>query len=54
MVQSNETKSWGVESVTVEFEIPTLQLASFATDPNGKQVLEMKNHHGTSCGFLEL
>jgi hypothetical protein len=53
-VQSEETKSWGTESVVEEFEIPVLQLASFIADQDGRQVLEKKNHHGTSCGFLEL
>jgi hypothetical protein len=36
MVQSEETGNWGAEPITVEFEIPVLQLASFAADPNGK------------------
>jgi hypothetical protein len=53
-VPSEESGSWGVESVAEEFEIPVLQLASFAVGQDGKQVLEKKNHHGTSCVFLEL
>jgi hypothetical protein len=53
-VQSEETESWDADSVAEEFEIPTLQLAFFAADPDKKLVLEKKNHHGTSYGFLEL
>jgi hypothetical protein len=53
-VQSEETKTWGAESITEESGIPVLQLASFAADPDGKQVLEKKNHHRTFCRFLEL
>jgi hypothetical protein len=53
-VQSEETKSWGAESNAEESGIPVLQLASFAADLDGKQVLEKKNHHGSSCGFFEL
>jgi hypothetical protein len=53
-VQSQETESWGAESDVEESGIPTLQLASFASDLDKKQVLEKKNHHGTSCGFIEL
>jgi hypothetical protein len=52
-VQSKETESWGSKSVTEEFEIPMLHLASFAADKDGRHVLE-KKHHRTSCGFLEL
>jgi hypothetical protein len=52
-VQSKETKSWGAKSVAEEFEIPMLHLASFAADQDRRHVLE-KNHHRTSCGFLEL
>jgi hypothetical protein len=54
VVQSEETKSQGAESIAEEPGIPTPQLASFIADPDGKQVYEKKNHHGTSCGFLEL
>jgi hypothetical protein len=53
-VQSEESRSWGTESVAEEFKIPTLQLAYFTFDQDGRQVLERKNHHGTSCGFPEL
>jgi hypothetical protein len=35
-VRCEKTESWGAESVIEESGIPTLQLASFATDPNGK------------------
>jgi hypothetical protein len=35
-VQNEETKSWGAESFAVESGIPTLQLASFAVDPDEK------------------
>jgi hypothetical protein len=54
VVQSEETESWSAKSVAVEFEIPTLELASFAANQDGRQVLEKKNHHKTSFGFLEL
>jgi hypothetical protein len=53
-VQSEETKNWYAGSNAVELEIPMLQLASFAADQNEKQVLEKKNHHGTSCCFMGL
>jgi hypothetical protein len=53
-MQSEETESWGTTSIAEEFEIPALQLASFATDQDGRQVLEKKNHHRTSSDFLEL
>jgi hypothetical protein len=35
-VQSEETRSYGPKFVAAEFEIPVLQLASFASDPNEK------------------
>jgi hypothetical protein len=54
VVQSEETESWGTESNAEEFGIPALQLASFATDQDERQVLMKKNHHGASCGFLDL
>jgi hypothetical protein len=54
VVQSEETESQGAESIAEESGIPVPQLASFVADPDGKQVHEKKNHHGTSCGFLEL
>jgi hypothetical protein len=53
-VQIEETESWGAESDAEEFGIPVLQLASFAADHDGRHVHVKKNHHGTSCGFLEL
>jgi hypothetical protein len=53
-VKSEETESWGTESITEESRIRTLQLASFGADEDERHVLEKKNHHGTSCGFLEL
>jgi hypothetical protein len=35
-VWSEDTESWGPKSVVAEFEIPALELASFATDPDGR------------------
>jgi hypothetical protein len=54
VVQSEETESWGDESNAEESRIPVLQLASFAANLGGREALEKKNHHRTSCGFLEL
>jgi hypothetical protein len=54
IVQSEEIESWGAQYVGKHFGIPMLQLASFAADPDGKEVFERKNHHRTLCGFLEL
>jgi hypothetical protein len=53
-VQSEEADSWGTESDVEVFEIPALQLTSFAAVPDERYVLEMINHHGTSCCFLGL
>jgi hypothetical protein len=36
VVQSEETESWGAESIAEESGIPTLQLASFVADPDEK------------------
>jgi hypothetical protein len=52
-VQSEKSRSSGAESDAEVSGIPVSQLASFAVDQDGRQVLEMMNPHRTSC-FLEL
>jgi hypothetical protein len=52
-VQSEKSRSSGVESDAEVSGIPVSKLASFAADQDGRQVLEMMNPHRTSC-FLEL
>jgi hypothetical protein len=54
VVQNEEIKSWGAESDAEVFEIPVLQLASFAAVLNERHVPEMMNHHRTSGCFLGL
>jgi hypothetical protein len=39
IVQSEEIESWGAQYVGKHSGIPMLQLASFATDPDGKEAL---------------
>jgi hypothetical protein len=49
MVQIEEIRSWGAESVTEEIEILDLQLALLAVHSaaqDGTQVLMMMNQHG--------
>jgi hypothetical protein len=53
-VKSEETKSWGTESIAEESRIHVLLPASFAANQNERLVLEKKNNHETSCGFLGL
>jgi hypothetical protein len=48
VVESEEIRSWGAESVVEEFEIPDPHLAHWAvhsTDQVRKQVLVMMNQH---------
>jgi hypothetical protein len=49
VVQSEEIRNWGAESVAEEFEILDLQLALLAVHSaaqDGTQVLVMMNQHG--------